>query len=89
MAWMNPGKWQDPTDNFKYFQYTKEVNWPPTWHLTGVKDDLLGHINDIKTFIKETNNTEAKLTLLGKVDGAKVDYDHINSHYRESTSSFG
>lgn len=78
MFWLNHGKWQDPLDNFMYYQHAKAINWPATWHLTGVKDDILGNPNDIKAFIAETNNTDAKFTVLSKADGAKVDYDHIN-----------
>ena len=78
MIWMNPGKWQDPLDNFKYYQYVNSIKWPITWHLTGAKDDILGNRADIAVFIAETTNNQAKMTVLSKSSGALMDYDHID-----------
>jgi predicted alpha/beta hydrolase len=78
MIWIHAGKWQDPCDNFKYYDHAKTVCWPATWHLTGAKDEVLGNAGDVAAFIEETSKKQAEMTVLSKANGAKVDYDHIN-----------
>jgi pimeloyl-ACP methyl ester carboxylesterase len=78
IQWITPGDWIDPEDNFNYAEAAKGFNWPPTWHITGIKDHALGHSKDVGLFIEECNNHTAKFSLLSKSTGNKVDYDHIN-----------
>ncbi|WP_286232851.1 alpha/beta fold hydrolase [Thalassotalea sediminis] len=75
--WVKPNPWHDPEDKFDYGQAAKQTVWPSTWHLTGLKDDLLGHIDDVKAFVEETK-PDAKVSLLSKRAGNLKDYDHIN-----------
>jgi len=77
VKWVKPNDWHDPLDSFDYHTAAKQLIWPPTWHITGVNDDLLGHASDVKAFIKESN-IDADFSLLSKQAGNKVDYDHID-----------
>ncbi|WP_371188784.1 alpha/beta fold hydrolase [Thalassotalea maritima] len=76
VAWVKRAPWIDPRDGFDYGHAAGLLNWPPTWHLTGVNDSLLGHAQDVKHFIEESNNLTAKFSLLGTTHGNLVDYDH-------------
>ncbi len=78
VAWVNKGPWQDPVDNFDYQAASQDIVWPPSWHLTGIKDKVLGHIKDVTNFVEESLNKQAKISLLSKETGNLVDYDHIN-----------
>lgn len=77
-AWVKQGQWRDRIDDFDYQQAAQSITWPPTWHITGVNDKLMGHQRDVKHFIEETNNQAAKFSLLSKSAGNHFDYDHIN-----------
>ena len=76
IAWVNIGDWHDPFDGFDYQTAAKEFNWPPTWHLTGINDTILGNQIDVRHFIKECHDENAEFTLLSKKNGNLVDYDH-------------
>ena len=78
VSWVKKSKWLDPIDGFDYSLMSKRVKWPRTWHLTGVKDKVLGHAKDVQLFIHESHNRDAKFTLLSKRSGARLNYDHIN-----------
>jgi len=78
VAWVKKGAWADPHDAFDYNKAAKNISWPPSWHFTGVKDKVLGHEQDVKAFIAESSNHQAKFNLLAKKNGNALDYDHIN-----------
>ena len=78
VAWVEKGFWHDPKDGFDYQSAAQKTSWPPTWHLTGINDSILGNPIDVKYFINETANSNAKFTLLSKQNGNLVDYDHID-----------
>ncbi len=77
IAWVKPGLWQDPIDDFNYYELSKKISWPATWHITGINDSVLGHANDVKAFINESNSN-ARFSLLSTQLGNHLDYDHIN-----------
>ena len=77
VEWVKPNAWVDPEDNYDYAMAAATTDWPPVWHITGIKDDLLGHIDDVRAFAKETN-ANAKVSLLSIARGNQLDYDHIN-----------
>lgn len=76
--WVKQGPWRDTDDNFDYYTAASNLNWPPTWHLTGVKDKTLGNIVDVQHFVDECQIDDVEVSLLGKQQGNLVDYDHIN-----------
>ncbi len=78
IAWVKLGNWHDPIDGFDYKKAAEDFNWPPTWHITSIKDRTLGHAKDVQLFIAECNNKEAEFSNLSKANGNAVDYDHIN-----------
>jgi len=78
VAWVKKGAWIDPRDGFDYSDAAENIIWPPSWHFTGVKDNVLGHAQDVKAFIAESHNHQAKFNLLSKKNGHALDYDHIN-----------
>lgn len=77
MHWVKKNRWHDTEDGFDYYHAAKQLNWPDTWHITGIQDKLLGYIDDVSQFIAESN-TEAKLSLLSKGSGNLFDYGHID-----------
>ena len=78
IVWVKPGPWRDLYDSFDYFSAAQALNWPPTWHFTGIKDHALGHQQDVELFIAECGNSKAKFSVLSKQAGNLVDYDHID-----------
>lgn len=76
--WVKRSPWHDMVDGFDYGQAAQHVEWPPTWHLTGVKDKVLGHAKDVQLFISESSKEVAKFSNLSKKQGNAMDYDHIN-----------
>lgn len=75
--WVKPNPWRDLIDGFDYQHAARNIDWPNTWHITGVKDKLLGHAKDVKIFIEESN-TGAEFSILSIRSGNLLDYDHIN-----------
>lgn len=78
VAWVKDLPWKDIEDGFHYGDAAEHVNWPATWHLTGINDTVLGNPNDVKLFIDETVGEKAKYSVLSKKSGNALDYDHIN-----------
>jgi len=77
-TWIYPGEWRDTDDGFDYFASAQQLSWPPTWHVTGIKDHVLGNPRDVKAFIAESNNKHAKFSVLSKAEGDLSDYGHID-----------
>lgn len=78
ISWVKKGAWRDPIDGFDYAEAAKSVEWPPTWHLTGINDLSMGHAQDVQLFIEECRNNDAKFSVLSKQNGDLKDYDHID-----------
>lgn len=76
--WVKSKTWIDPIDNFDYSAAAQKIEWPATWHITGIKDFALGHAQDVKLFINESSKNAARFSNLSKKGGYKLDYDHIN-----------
>lgn len=77
--WVYTKQWIDQEDNFNYSTELKKTLLPPTLHLTGIKDDVLGNPIDVELLRKEAGeHQEGELFILGKNYGNKYDYDHIN-----------
>lgn len=77
IPWLKQASWRDTVDGFNYHEAVKDIDWPESWHLTGVNDLLLGHAEDVKYFMEESN-LSAKYSVLSKKAGNLLDYDHIN-----------
>lgn len=77
--WVYTKKWIDTEDNFNYPNKLQKIALPPTLHLTGIKDDILGNPIDVELLRKEAGeHQEGELFILGKNYGNMHDYDHIN-----------
>ena len=78
VRWVKYKTWKDSDDGFDYGTAAQEVALPPTLYYAAIRDTSLGHRFDVRRFIKESGNHEAKYELLAKKHGNKLDYDHIN-----------
>lgn len=74
--WVKNKKWIDWYDKFDYAEALKKIKLPPTLHLTGENDLLLGHPKDVKMLMLETGEQEQQLKVLGRSTGNKNDYGH-------------
>jgi predicted alpha/beta hydrolase len=77
-AWVRSKQWLDWQDGFDYAHALKHTQLPPALYLTGVKDLVLGHPNDVKLLANETGSSPKKVVVVGRHNGFKHDYDHIN-----------
>ncbi|MEX0810958.1 MAG: alpha/beta fold hydrolase [Chitinophagales bacterium] len=77
--WIYCKKWIDPRDGFDYNKALKSITTPPTLYLTGTDDRCLGHPTDVKLLMDEANNEGDQFHLLGKANGHKKDYGHIDT----------
>jgi predicted alpha/beta hydrolase len=77
--WVYSKDWVDMEDDFDYSKALHKIDLPPTLHLTGIKDDVLGNPIDVELLRKEAGeHQESELSILGKNYGNQHDYDHIN-----------
>jgi hypothetical protein len=77
IPWVKCGPWQDPFDGFAYDEAASRVNWPPLWMISAKADKVLGHPVDVRRFSDEMGSA-ARHTRLGRDNGNRLDYDHIN-----------
>lgn len=76
--WVVKRRWLDWHDNFDYAQALQAQQLPPTLYLTGAKDDVLGHPQDVERLMQETGCRRSELRVLGKANGYRHNYGHIN-----------
>lgn len=76
--WVKSKKWIDWNDSFDYSTALKKLKLPPTLHLTGIRDKVLGHPKDVLALIKEAGEEHAELKVLGKKNGHLHNYGHVD-----------
>lgn len=77
--WVYTKKWIDKEDKLDYKKELPKLKLPPSLHLTGVKDSVLGNPIDVELLIKEAGeDQEYELYILGKNNGNLHDYGHID-----------
>jgi len=77
--WVKEEKWISPEDGYNYQKELANVKLPPILFITGKGDKLLGHPKDVKRLLEETGKHQVNtLQIVGKENGFKNDYDHIN-----------
>jgi predicted alpha/beta hydrolase len=76
--WVNSQPWMDTDDGFEYGKKIKEFPLPPLLSITGKADTYLGHPVDVKKFVDEAGNESSKFFVIGKENGNKHDYGHID-----------
>lgn len=76
--WVYSKKWIDPETGFNYREKLGTLTLPPLHFYTGVHDRLLGHPHDVKRLALETGQAHATVHILGKQNGNRHNYNHIN-----------
>lgn len=74
--WQNGGKWRDPHDGFDYAAALTGIGWPSSLYLAGRNDRCMGHVADVRAFVRELGEHDAQLVLLQKGAGSSRDYGH-------------
>lgn len=78
IGWIKQAAFTDCSDGFDYAAAACQLNWPPVWFFSGSVDKVLGHPQDVRLFMQETGLAQAKYTELGKRNGDKINFGHID-----------
>lgn len=78
VQWIEQLSFVDPSDQFDYAAAARQCAWPPSWFFAAVNDKVLGHPLDVKAFMLETDQQNARFSLLGREQGDAIDFDHIS-----------
>lgn len=76
--WVVAKDWLDWRDGFDYRKALQNTKLPPLLSLTGANDRVLGHPYDVRALARETGDATVKVQVVGKAEGFRHDYDHIN-----------
>ncbi|PSR00783.1 MAG: alpha/beta hydrolase [Bacteroidetes bacterium SW_11_45_7] len=76
--WIYNKQWIDPEDSFDYGAALRKITLPPALYLTGVNDYCLGHKKDVQLLMGETGQPHHAFWLLGKANGNRADYNHVD-----------
>lgn len=76
--WVKQDTWCDTEDGFDYGKAIRSADMPPILYFAAANDKCLGHPKDVKRFMRESGENNAKYRLLGKGKGNLHDYNHIN-----------
>lgn len=78
VEWIKQNAWIDSDDGFNYGKEAKNAQLPPIYYLAAIKDMYLGHQNDVKLFMHESQGVASHFQLLSKKNGNAKDYDHVD-----------
>lgn len=78
VAWVRPGPWRDPVDDFDYGAACRSGALPPILYLVGKDDPCRGHLADVQRFRAESGEHPARIHVLSKAGGHRHDYDHVS-----------
>jgi len=76
--WIYEKGWKHWKNGFDYASALKKLTLPPILSMTGASDNVLGHPVDCKLMLEELGKQDYEFKILGKENGNKQDYDHIN-----------
>lgn len=76
--WIYEKKWTHWSNGFDYSAALKKITLPPILSMTGAGDKVLGHPKDCRLVLDELGDQDYEYRVLGKANGNKQDYDHIN-----------
>lgn len=76
--WLDDKNWTDPRDGFDFGAALRKMDIPPILSITGTADKVLGHPIDCQLVLEETGSTNWEFQEIGRKQGFKHDYDHIN-----------
>jgi pimeloyl-ACP methyl ester carboxylesterase len=90
VQWIQQLSFVDPTDQFDYAAAARHCAWPNSWFFAAVNDKVLGHPADVQLFMAETQQQDARFTMLGRAYGDTIDFDHISmlTHPAAKTGHF-
>jgi pimeloyl-ACP methyl ester carboxylesterase len=79
IVWIKSSAFTDVTDGFNYELASRDLtDWPRSLFLAAVNDQVLGHADDVRLFMREAGLADAEFRLLSKAQGNQQDYDHIS-----------
>jgi predicted alpha/beta hydrolase len=76
--WVYSNDWIDPVDAFNYKEAFKKSGFPPVFSVTGMADHSLGNTYCVKKMIAEIGPANFIHHDLGKSNGNKNNYGHID-----------
>lgn len=76
--WVYSKNWIDPETHTDYRAKLRTLRLPPLHFYTGIHDRLLGHPRDVQRLADETGQPHAAVHILGKHNGNRHNYNHIN-----------
>lgn len=78
VCWIKQLAFTDCSDAFDYAKAAQQLSWPPAWFFAGSADKVLGHPQDVRLLMQESGLAAARFTELGRRNGDKIDYGHID-----------
>ncbi|TVR78657.1 MAG: alpha/beta fold hydrolase [Chitinophagaceae bacterium] len=76
--WINETEWMHPGNKFNYADALRKIKLPPSLYITGSNDKVLGNPKDVIRLINETDQKNTIFKKIGKADGFKKNYGHID-----------
>ena len=77
--WVREKEWRYFRANLDIRAILHTMSLPPILSLTGSKDEVLGHPQDVQALLTETGQSQInRFILAGRKNGFAIDYDHVN-----------
>ena len=95
LRWSTKDSWSDPVDGFDYAAAIQQLVHPPGFYFASSYDDGFASAQEVRAFMAEQGDHDARLMLLGRKGGSRRNYGHSgmlnhrdckDDHFRELLS---